>query len=391
MAVIANPKVSDYIPTVFPKRIKKSDVRIVKMLNSYFNILKVSCGTIKVNTLHRMCLLKLIKDILNPNGLLYPYMSDEDKRIWGKYLGKCFTELTYDDGGTDETVEENICPDEDGGGDTPIDPDDPNPTLLSIRVTPEPTLFFYGDAFEKSIVTAYYSNGASAVVTGDAVFSGYNMNLVGSQTVTVTYEGKTATYPITVRRKLSYITAIPTSETCQVGDAYSYGGVVSATYNNGTNNPDVTANCTFSSINTSTAGTKTLTITYTENGVTKTTTVNVVVEASDEPVTTVKWYTGVSATVPQTAAAITGASNKNEALVTTTELATPNVTSAYVWVALPQTNTFISAKNEAFSEILTPSSFRTTYVTINNIAYVVYYLQFSAPYPGSNYYTIKIS
>lgn len=209
MAAIANPTVSDYIPTVFPKRIKKSDVRIVKMLNSYFNILRVSCGTIKVNTLHRMCLLKLIKDILNPNGLLYPYMSDEDKKIWGKYLGKCFTELTYDDGGTDETVEENICPDDEDGGDTPIDPDDPTTsekTLTHITVSGQRLSFNVGDVFEfGGTVTAHYSDGSTKILSsGEYSITGYDTSRVGEPTVTVSYStAKPVTYTIFVTEKVA--------------------------------------------------------------------------------------------------------------------------------------------------------------------------------------------
>ena len=61
-----------------------------------------------------------------------------------------------------------------------------------------------------------------------------------------------------------------------VGDAWSFGGTVTATYSNGST-ADVTAATTFSGGNTSSAGTKTVTATYTEGSVTVTATYNITV------------------------------------------------------------------------------------------------------------------
>lgn len=75
----------------------------------------------------------------------------------------------------------------------------PVKTLTSIAVSGQTTEFTVGDTFEfGGIVTATYSDGSTADVTGAATFSGYNMSAEGSQTVTVTYEGQTTTYGITV-------------------------------------------------------------------------------------------------------------------------------------------------------------------------------------------------
>lgn len=75
----------------------------------------------------------------------------------------------------------------------------PVKTLTSIAVSGQKAEFTVGDTFEfGGIVTATYSDGSTADVTGAATFSGYNMNAEGSQTVTVTYEGKTTTYTISV-------------------------------------------------------------------------------------------------------------------------------------------------------------------------------------------------
>jgi hypothetical protein len=58
------------------------------------------------------------------------------------------------------------------------------------------TEYTEGDAFVAPTVTGKYSDGSSKTVA--ATFSGYDMNKAGKQTVTATFEGKTATYTINV-------------------------------------------------------------------------------------------------------------------------------------------------------------------------------------------------
>ena len=73
------------------------------------------------------------------------------------------------------------------------------PELTGITVNATKTTFTVGDEFAfEGTVTANYSNGTTKDVTTSAAFSGYNMSQEGTQTITVTYEGKTATYGITV-------------------------------------------------------------------------------------------------------------------------------------------------------------------------------------------------
>ena len=73
------------------------------------------------------------------------------------------------------------------------------PELTGITVNATKTTFTVGDEFAfEGTVTANYSNGTTKDVTESADFSGYNKSQEGPQTITVTYEGKTATYDITV-------------------------------------------------------------------------------------------------------------------------------------------------------------------------------------------------
>ena len=75
----------------------------------------------------------------------------------------------------------------------------PEVTLQSISVSGQKTSFVEGDSFEfGGIVTATYTNGSTKDVTNDCEFSGYDMAVPGEQAVTVTYEGKTTSYNVTI-------------------------------------------------------------------------------------------------------------------------------------------------------------------------------------------------
>lgn len=71
----------------------------------------------------------------------------------------------------------------------------------SIEVQNPQTEFYLTDDFTigSGKVIATLSGGGTIDVTGDAHFSGYNMEATGTQIVTVTYMGATATYEITVK------------------------------------------------------------------------------------------------------------------------------------------------------------------------------------------------
>ena len=74
--------------------------------------------------------------------------------------------------------------------------------ITSIEVTKAPTKVEYviGDAFDATGLTikANYNNGTSATLTEGFTLSEVDMSTAGEKTVTVTYEGKTATFTITV-------------------------------------------------------------------------------------------------------------------------------------------------------------------------------------------------
>jgi hypothetical protein len=104
------------------------------------------------------------------------------------------------------------------------EPEPTGPTLVKIEVTSEPTKKDYTleDAFDPAglVVTAYYDDETTEVVTGYTI-NGYDNTKTGTQTITVTYEGKTASFTVTVNPKsvLYVITGSGTAFTAKKGGA----------------------------------------------------------------------------------------------------------------------------------------------------------------------------
>lgn len=100
-------------------------------------------------------------------------------------------------------------------------------------------------------------------------------------TVTTTDGGKTASCTVTVSKALTSISIVssPSKTVYFVGNKLDKSGLsVQAAYNDGSV-ADVTGKCTISGFDSSTAGTKTVTVSYTENGVTRNATFTVVISA----------------------------------------------------------------------------------------------------------------
>ncbi len=76
------------------------------------------------------------------------------------------------------------------------------PVLSKIEITAKPTKLLYTEGEELDltgmVVTAYYSDDSSEIVT-EYTISGYDKDGIREQTVTVTYEGKRASFKVTVK------------------------------------------------------------------------------------------------------------------------------------------------------------------------------------------------
>ena len=99
-------------------------------------------------------------------------------------------------------------------------------------------------------------------------------------------------------RKLTSITVSGMTQDFDVNDSFVFGGTVTAHYLNGATE-DVTASTTFTGYDMSTHGTQTVTATYTEDGITKTTTYNIFVYTTSTttvnvPITTIATFAATS-------------------------------------------------------------------------------------------------
>ena len=157
-------------------------------------------------------------------------------------------------------------------------------TLSSISISGYKSSFVEGDAFSfGGTVTAHYSDSTTSNVTASASFSGYNMTAVGNHTVTVsyTYKGttKTQTYQITVSEgTLSSIVVSGMTTEYLKNYAFSFDGTCTATFANGYEK--AVTPTSVSSPDMSTAGNKTITVSYTYNGNTETTTYDIIVNSN---------------------------------------------------------------------------------------------------------------
>jgi hypothetical protein len=143
------------------------------------------------------------------------------------------------------------------------------------------------------VVTIRYSDESSKVVTGYTTdpAAGTTLNRIGSQTVSVTYTengvSRRASFPVDVVANSAVVpsridlTQLPTKRTYTQGDSLNLAGlVVQATYSDGrrrivsgyTTNPAAGA-----ALNT--IGSRTVSVTYTENGVSRTASFTVNVES----------------------------------------------------------------------------------------------------------------
>lgn len=153
--------------------------------------------------------------------------------------------------------------------------------LSSISITSSPSITNYSvnDAFDPSglTVTAFYSDNSSANVK-DYSISAPDMSTPGTKVVTVSYTHsgvkKSATFDIVVSEVEKQLTSIeiaspPAKINYMINESFSYEGlVIKAYYNVGS--PQTITDYTVSSPDMSKLGEQTITVTYTENEISKT-------------------------------------------------------------------------------------------------------------------------
>lgn len=175
------------------------------------------------------------------------------------------------------------------------------PTGIEITSAPTKTTYNAGENIDLTgiVVTATFSDGSAKEVTSECTFSPASGTVIYEDAVKITANWTwedTITYSavqsITVKRVLTglSITTQPTKTSYYKGDTLDLTGmVVTATFSSGASE-DVTSGCSFSPVAgsaLSSYGTVTVTVTYAENGVTKTASFTVSVS-----VKTVTWAGG---------------------------------------------------------------------------------------------------
>ncbi len=151
-------------------------------------------------------------------------------------------------------------------------------SLDRIAIENEPTKKNYteGDTLNTQGLTirAYYNNGTNEVITNGFTCSPTTLNTVGTQKITVTYQNKTATFNVTVEaRRLTEITITQAPSKTEYIERQTFdraGMEVTAHYNDETT--AVVDNYTISPTEPLTINDKTITVSYTENGITQTAT-----------------------------------------------------------------------------------------------------------------------
>lgn len=199
----------------------------------------------------------------------------------GYHRETCIDQVTFDENGLMQPLEPTM----EGVS---------RPLLASIKVTPPSKLTYKpGEDLDTAgmKVTAVYADGSEADVTAEAVLSGYDKDKEEVQTITVTYEEdgreRTATFNVTVSAEepepvLSSIKVTPpTKLSYKTGEDLDTAGMkVTAVYSNNSEK-DVTDQAVLSGFNKNKAGSQTVTVTYTEDGVTVTSSFAVMVTASE--------------------------------------------------------------------------------------------------------------
>ena len=132
---------------------------------------------------------------------------------------------------------------------------------------PEKTEYAIGEAFDAAglTLTATYSDGSTQTITSGFTFSDFDSSEVGTQTITVTYEGKKTTMDVEIIAPFLtkiVVKTMPQKTEYSIGEAFDATGLtLTATYSDGSTKK-ITSGFACTELDSSEAGTKTITVTY---------------------------------------------------------------------------------------------------------------------------------
>lgn len=258
-------------------------------------------------------------------------------------------------------------------------------SLTSIEITTHPTQTVYdaGDYFNPSglVIRRYYSDESSSLYTYANHTSDFSFSpslstalKVSDTSVTITYGGKSTSQSITVN-KVKALTSISISGyTTQFveGDTFSFGGTVTAYYDDSTSE-NVTSNATFTGYTMTTVGQQTVTVSYAYKGVTETAQYNITISAGtvDHLVLsgqTIVYSKNASFSFDGTCTAVFV--NGYEKVVTPTNVTSPDMTSAgqkEVTISFTYNSKTV---NESYN--ITVNAYRTVIENVESSIYCTY-------------------
>lgn len=168
---------------------------------------------------------------------------------------------------------------------------------IAVTTQPTKTTYFIGEAFDPAgmVVTAYYTDDTSRAVTG-YTYSPTGALAMNNTTITISYsEGSVTeqtTQAVTVSKVLDSIeiTTPPTKTAYFSGETFNPAGmVVTAHYNDGSS--AAVSGYTYSPSGALAAGNNTITVSYSEGGVTKTDTQAITVTTISNTLNSNSWAT----------------------------------------------------------------------------------------------------
>lgn len=167
--------------------------------------------------------------------------------------------------------------------------------LQSITATKTTTSYTVGDTLTTNdiTVTAHYSDSTSADVTSSAIVntSSVDMNTAGTYSIGISYteDGITVTTSINIAvnaapKVLQSVSATKTTTAYNVGDTLSTADITVTAHYTDTTTANVTASAVIntSGVDMTTAGTYSIGVSYTENGVTETTSITITVSGGGQ-------------------------------------------------------------------------------------------------------------
>ena len=145
-------------------------------------------------------------------------------------------------------------------------------TKIEIKNVPSKTTYIKGENLELTggTITVTYEDGTSSEVpmtSSEVQVTGFDNNSTGEQTLTVTYQGKTSTFNVTVRNEVTGIEIknAPSKTTYIKGENLELtGGTITVTYEDGTNSevPMTSSEVQVTGFDNNSTGEQTLTVTY---------------------------------------------------------------------------------------------------------------------------------